>query len=379
MFSERIERLSGSLIREILAVTQRPEIISFAGGLPAASSFPHLSLQDMPDDLLQYGCSEGEPRLRQLICEYVASQGLHCSPEQVLVLSGSQQALDLVAKLFIDPATPIVTEAPTYLAALQVFHLFGAAIHGVAQREGSLDPQDLARVIAESHAGLTYLIPSYQNPSGACYSHEQRQELAQVLDAADVVVVEDDPYRELAFDGKTPAPLVASLKSARWIYSGSFSKTLAPGLRLGYLIASPELFSPLLRLKQAVDLHSNRPGQWQIAQWLADPGFNSRLSSLRSDYRVRRDAMQQALLGHFSSLAEWQVPQGGLFFWLKLKQVCDTREKLQQAIGEQVLFMPGETFYPDPQTGLGHLRLNFSHTPVERMEEGVKRLATVFA
>jgi 2-aminoadipate transaminase len=378
MFSERIERLSGSLIREILAVTQRPEVISFAGGLPAASSFPSNNLQDMPSDLLQYGCSEGEPRLRQLIAEYAASQGLPCSAEQVLVLSGSQQALDLVAKLMIDPGTPVVTEAPTYLAALQVFQLFGANITGVPQTAGTLDPRQLGRALADSGAGMAYLIPSYQNPSAACYSHEQRQELAKVLDGADVIVVEDDPYRELALDGPTPAPLVASLKSARWIYSGSFSKTLAPGLRLGYLIASPELFTPLLQLKQAVDLHSNRPGQWQIARWLEDAGFHSRLEALRADYRARRDAMQQALSRHFGALAEWQLPQGGLFFWLKLRQVCDTREKLQQAIDQQVLFMPGEAFYPDPQQGLGHVRLNFSHTPLERMEEGIKRLAAVF-
>ena len=169
MFSERIERLSGSLIREILAVAQRPDVISFAGGLPAASVLPSMDFKGVPDDLAQYGCSEGEPRLRSLVAKYAQGQGLVCTPEQVLILSGSQQALDLVAKLFIDPGTPIVTEAPTYLAALQVFNLFGARIHGVKQHNGSLDPDQLAHALADSHAPMTYLIPSFQNPSGACY------------------------------------------------------------------------------------------------------------------------------------------------------------------------------------------------------------------
>lgn len=379
MFSERIERLSGSLIREILAVAQRPEVISFAGGLPAAATLPSMSFNGVPDSLAQYGCSEGEPALRQQIAEYACGLGLQCLPEQVLILSGSQQALDLVAKLFIDPGTPVVTEAPTYLAALQVFNLFGARIHGVPQSKGSLDPEQLAAVLQQSQAALTYLIPSFQNPSGACYDQPRRQHLAQVLDAAGGVVVEDDPYRELAYDGPAPAPLVASLKQARWIYCGSFSKTLAPGLRLGYLICSPELFTHLLRLKQAVDLHSNRPAQWLVHQWLTAPGYTERLQSLRTEYRTRRDAMQAALTRHFAALADWEVPQGGLFFWLKLKHACDTREKLQTALAQQVLFMPGEAFYPDPQLGLGHLRLNFSHTPLERMDEGIARLASVFA
>jgi DNA-binding transcriptional MocR family regulator len=378
MFSQRIERLSGSLIREILACAQRPEVISFAGGLPALETLPQLDLSGMPPELAQYGPSEGEPELRALVAQYAQGLGLNCDPGQVLILSGSQQALDLVAKLFIDPGTPVVTEAPTYLAALQVFNLFGARIHGVEQHKGTLNPAHLAQTLRHSQARFSYLIPSFQNPSGSCYSQEERQALARVLDASGGAVIEDDPYRELAYDGAAPPPLVASLQRAPWVYCGSFSKTLAPGLRLGYLIATPELFTPLLRLKQAADLHSNRPGQWLVCQALRDAQAPERLQDLRAEYRARRDAMQTALLRHFADLADWRMPGGGLFFWLRLKQACDTREKLPAALARDILFMPGEAFYPDASQGWGHLRLNFSHTPLARMEEGVARLAELF-
>jgi DNA-binding transcriptional MocR family regulator len=379
MFSKRTERLTGSLIREILAVAQQADVISFAGGLPASAALPRLDLEGMPGELAQYGASEGEPRLRALVARYARGLGLSCQADQVLILSGSQQALDLTAKLFIDEQTPIVTEAPTYLAALQVFNLFGAEIHGVAQQDGVLDPDALESALQTHQARLAYLIPSFQNPSGACYDARLRKQLAAVLDRSSAVVVEDDPYRELSFEGPAPAPLVANLQKAPWVYCGSFSKTLAPGLRLGFLIASPQLFTPLLRLKQAVDLHSNRPGQWLVSNWLEGGAYVERLDRLRAGYRARRDAMQQALERHFSTLADWQLPRGGLFFWLRLKRRCDTRERLQQALSRQVLFMPGEAFYPQPDAGLGHIRLNFSHATPERIDEGIARLAEVFA
>jgi DNA-binding transcriptional MocR family regulator len=333
----------------------------------------------MPKALAQYGPSEGEPHLRALVAAYARGLGVDCQDSQVLILSGSQQALDLIAKLFIDPGTPIVTEAPTYLAALQVFHLFGAQIHAVPQKDATLDADQLAETLEKSAARLAYLIPSFQNPSGACYDSKQRQHLARILDAARTVVIEDDPYRELAYDGAAPPPLVSHLQTASWIYCGSFSKTLAPGLRLGYLIASPNLFTPLLRLKQAVDLHSNRPGQWLVSQWLEDPDYPLRLERLRAEYRQRRDAMQNALVRYFGDLAEWNVPRGGLFFWLRLKQRIDTRKKLEHAMQRKVLYMPGEAFYPDPLQGIGHLRLNFSHTPIAQLPQGVERLACVFS
>lgn len=378
MFSERIERLSGSLIREILAAAQRPEVISFAGGLPAADCLPELDFSGVPPQLAQYGTSEGEPEFRAAIVAELARIGLNVDASQVLVLSGSQQALDLAAKLFIDPHTPVITEGPTYLAALQVFKLFGADITTVQQEQGQLPPARLADAIASSKAKLAYLIPSFQNPSGACYSETTRRGLAEVIDAANLPVIEDDPYRALAYDGEAPRPLVTHLKTAPWIYCGSFSKTLAPGLRVGYLVASPELMPYLLKLKQAADLHTNRLGQWFNTQWLNSGDYVDHLQQLQQSYKVGRDAMQQALETHFADLADWLVPQGGLFFWLKLKQPRDTRPLLKVALEENnVAFMPGEAFYAQPEEGIGHLRLNFSHASPARIEEGIKRLAGV--
>jgi len=378
MFSERIERLTGSLIREILAAAQRPEVISFAGGLPAPSCLPTLDFSGIPQGLAQYGTSEGEPALREAIAAEANKMGIACEAQQVLVLTGSQQAMDLAAKLFVDPGTPVLTEGPTFLAALQCFKLFGARISAVAQQDGRLPAEAVQAAIDADKPRLAYLIPSFQNPSGACYDVTNRLELAEVFDATNVPVFEDDPYRALAYDGAAPVPLVSHLKSAPWIYAGSFSKTLAPGLRLGYLIASPTLLPHLVKLKQAADLHANRPAQWFVTQWLTSPDYPAHLAKLAATYRVGRDAMQAALERHFADLATWQTPQGGLFFWLKLNRAIDTRELLKVALEQHnVAFMPGEPFYPNPEEGLGRLRLNFSHASPERIEEGLARLATL--
>ncbi|MFC3533389.1 PLP-dependent aminotransferase family protein [Vogesella facilis] len=379
MFSERVERLSGSLIREILAAAQRPEVISFAGGLPAANCLPKLDFAGVPANLAQYGTSEGEPEFRAAVVEELARIGLNVDASQVLVLSGSQQALDLAAKLFIDPATPVIAEGPTYLAALQVFKLFGADITTVQQQDnGQLSATALQQAIDSSKAKLAYLIPTFQNPSGACYSEQTRRELAAVIEAAKLPVIEDDPYRALSYDGEAPKPLVTHLKDAPWIYCGSFSKTLAPGLRIGYLVASKDLMPYLIKLKQAADLHTNRLGQWFNTQWLQSGDYQGHLKQLQQSYKVGRDAMQAALEKHFGDIADWLVPQGGLFFWLTLKQPRDTRPLLKVALEQHnVAFMPGEAFYANPEQGIGHLRLNFSHASPERIEQGIARLAGV--
>ncbi|SCK17971.1 PLP-dependent aminotransferase family protein [Vogesella sp. LIG4] len=379
MFSERVERLSGSLIREILAAAQRPEVISFAGGLPAADCLPELDFNGVPPQLAQYGTSEGEPEFRAAVVQELARIGLNVDASQVLVLSGSQQALDLAAKLFIDPGTPVITEGPTYLAALQVFKLFGADITTVQQQsDGQLSAATLQQAIDSSKAKLAYLIPTFQNPSGACYNETTRQQLAAVIDAAKLPVIEDDPYRALSYDGDAPKPLVTHLKNAPWVYCGSFSKTLAPGLRIGYLVASKDLIQYFVRLKQAADLHTNRLGQWFNTRWLQSGEYQDHLKQLQQSYKVGRDAMQAALEKHFGDIADWLVPQGGLFFWLTLKQPRDTRPLLKVALEQHnVAFMPGEAFYAKPEQGLGHLRLNFSHASPERIEEGIARLAGV--
>ena len=376
-FSERVTRLKSSLIREILAAAQRPEVMSFAGGLPAEAMLPALDWNDMPLNIGQYGMSEGEPQLRELLAAEARALGVPCQASQVLVVSGSQQTLDLAAKLYIDKGTNILLEGPTYLAALQIFQLFGAECLTVQLEADGPDLAALRSRLERYRPAFIYLIPTFQNPSAVRYSEAKREAVAALLDEFDVTLIEDEPYRELTFDGGSAQPIAGRLKKASWIYTGTVSKTLLPGLRVGYLIATKDLYPHLLRLKQSADLHTNRIGQWQALQWLGSEKYRGHLAELRDFYRIRRDAMQAVLEEHFSDLADWQIPQGGLFFWLTLKQPLDTRTLLAPALAQNVAFMPGEPFFIDPDANPGHLRLNFSHVAPERLSEGLKRLAEV--
>ncbi|SDK63834.1 DNA-binding transcriptional regulator, MocR family, contains an aminotransferase domain [Pseudomonas delhiensis] len=376
-FSERIARLKSSLIREILAAAQRPEVMSFAGGLPAEPMLPKVEWADMPASMGQYGMSEGEPALREAIAAEARALGVPCEASQVLIVSGSQQTLDLASKLFIDPGTEVLLEAPTYLAALQAFQLFGADCVTVPLGAEGPDVAALRQRLERHKPAFAYLIPTFQNPSGVRYSEARRDEVAALLDEFGVTLIEDEPYRELVFDAGSATPLVSRLKKASWIYTGTVSKTLLPGLRVGFLIATPDLFPHLLRLKQSADLHTNRIGQWQALQWFGTEAYRGHLAELRDFYRIRRDAMQAQLEEHFADLAEWNVPQGGLFFWLTLKRPVDTRGLLDKALQQNVAFMPGEPFFTDPDANPGHLRLNFSHVAPERLGEGLRHLAAV--
>ncbi|WP_109512648.1 PLP-dependent aminotransferase family protein [Pseudomonas ovata] len=376
-FSERVSRLKSSLIREILAAAQRPEVMSFAGGLPAESMLPAMDWSAMPVSLGQYGMSEGEPALREALAAEARALGIDCQASQVLVVSGSQQTLDLAAKLYIDHGTEILMEGPTYLAALQIFQLFGADCLTVPVEAEGPDLAALRQRLEQHSPAFAYLIPTFQNPSGVRYSEARREAVAALLDEFGVTLIEDEPYRELTFDGASARPIVARLRRSSWIYTGTVSKTLLPGLRVGYLIASPDLFPHLLRLKQSADLHTNRIGQWQALQWIGSARYNDHLGVLRQFYRERRDAFEVALQTHFADLANWNTPQGGLFFWLTLKRPLDTRTLLDAALAQDVAFMPGEPFFADPQAHHGHLRLNFSHIDPARLDEGLRRLAAV--
>lgn len=369
--SSRMQDLQPSPIREILALASRPGMISFAGGLPALESFPAFSVQDMPQEMLQYGPSEGDWPLRERIAEEMQARGLHCSTEQVLVISGSQQGIDLVAKLFIDSGSPVAVESPTYLAALQVFRLFGARF--LPMQAGA---PDVAAWRQEAPA-FAYAIPTFQNPGGTCLDAQQRTALAAACDATGTPLFEDDPYRDLVYDPCERTPVCAGMHRAPWIYQGSFSKSLAPGLRLGFLVASPQLLPLLTRLKQAADLHSNRVSQWLVLQQLNDAGYRVRLDELAERYRERRDAFDAALQRHFADIAHWQRPPGGLFFWLHLERMLDTRQLLPAALEAGVAFMPGEPFLPQAVAACGQLRLNFSHASAEQAERGLATLAAL--
>lgn len=379
MFSERISRLNSSLVRDILAATQRPGMISFAGGLPAPDELPLPEWNGIPAAAAQYGPSEGEPALREAIAAHARTLGIDCDASNVLVVSGSQQGIDLVAKLFIDPGTPMVTEAPTYLAALQAFELFGARCHGVALGPDGIDADQLRAAARSTGARLAYLIPTFQNPSGTCYSADTRAEVARVADDSDLVVFEDDPYRELVYGSVDRTPICAHLKTASWIYQSSFSKSFMPGIRVGYLIASSDLMPHLVRLKQAADLHTNRMGQWLAYHHLVDGELETRLEGLRAAYRTKLNAMDATLEEHFGDHAQWTTPQGGLFFWLRLKEAIDTRPLLPGMLDRGVAFMPGEVFFPATAPAIGYMRLNFSHASPEQMSTGLALLGQEIA
>ncbi|CRG50453.1 PLP-dependent aminotransferase family protein [Yersinia wautersii] len=368
-FSSRVNDLHPSPIREILSVIDRPGMISFAGGLPAVESFPHLSLEGMPQPMLQYGASEGELELRQQIAQNLCERGLSCTEEQVLIISGSQQGIDLVAKLFIDEGTPVAVESPTYLAALQVFRFFGAQFVAYDSTQPDIDK------LRTEKPAFAYTIPTFQNPSGHCLDAKQRELLAKTCDDIMLPLFEDDPYHDLVYDPCERKPVCASLQRAPWIYQGSFSKSLSPALRLGYLVASSELIPYLTRLKQAADLHSSRISQWLVLQQLRSPRHTENMHELAAYYRIRRDAFEVSLQRHFGSLATWKKPAGGLFFWLTLNRCIDTRQLLPKALASNIAFMPGESFLPHSSEGCGQLRLNFSHATEEQADVGLKILA----
>jgi len=307
MFAARIDNLVESPVREILKLIDRPGMISFAGGLPATECFPEFDYSQLQPEHLQYGPSEGERALRLQVAESLCERGLKTSADRVLILSGSQQGIDLVAKLFIEPDVRVAVETPTYLAALQTFDLFGATYSGFNIN----DP-----VVANTR--LTYAIPTFQNPTGHCYSLAQREVLADACTRAGSVLFEDDPYRELAYGECDRTPVCSYLNNTPWVYQSSFSKIYAPGLRLGYLTCSESLFPSLVRLKQAADLHSCRISQHLILSLLQN-GKDER--DLTGFYRKRRDNFQKVLCEKFSHLADWELPSGGLFFWLKLMRL----------------------------------------------------------
>ncbi len=360
MFSQRIEGLRPSPIRSILNVIERPGMISFAGGLPATDLLPQWS-GSVPAAMLQYGPSEGEPELREALSRGLRELGLDAPPERIMILSGSQQGIDLATKLFVDPGTPVAVEYPTYIAALQVMRFYGASFVDITTSEAA-------------RAALAYVVPTFANPTGACMTDAEREAFAARCIRAGTVLFEDDPYRDLVYEPCDRTPISARMAGGSWIYQGSFSKTFAPGLRLGYLAASEDLFDHLVAIKQSTDLHSSRLSQHIVYEAITAPDWDEHLARLVNFYRARRDTFEGALRRHFADIATWRTPQGGLFFWLHLTRRVDTRALLAQAIEKGVAFMPGEEFSPE-EPELGTMRLNFSHATPEDAERGLRTLA----
>ncbi|MFI6102462.1 PLP-dependent aminotransferase family protein [Lentzea sp. NPDC051213] len=370
--------VASSPVRDLLALTSRPEVISFAGGLPAPELFDleglraayDLALQDR--SVLQYAPTEGNPALRALVSARLTGRGLPTS--DVLITTGSQQALTLVATALLEPGAVVAVEEPTYLAALQCFQMAGARIVPVASDAEGLDPESLRAVVASHQPSMLYLVPTFANPTGRTLSAARRAEIASIAAVHDLWVVEDDPYGELRYRGSAVASL-ASI-SEKTIYLDSFSKIGAPGMRLGWLRAPADLLRTLVIVKQAADLHTSTVDQAAAAAYLTHNDLDAHVARLCVEYGRRREAMIAALPGTVPSGTVWSDPDGGMFVWLRLPGDVDSAVLLKEALRHDVAFVPGAPFFatePDHAT----FRMSFTTNTPEEIVEGMARLAKV--
>jgi 2-aminoadipate transaminase len=381
LFSSRARALQSSAIREILKITERPEVISFAGGLPAPATFPvdqmRLALEKVlinnGREALQYRTTEGYAPLREWIAARVGTPDAPVSPDEVLIVSGSQQGLDLLAKALVDPGDTLLVETPTYLGALQAFSLFSPQFVSVASDEDGLLPDALGESMRG--AKFLYCLPNFQNPTGRLLPEDRRRALAARARDLDLLILEDDPYGALSYDGETP-PSIRSLAPERTVYMGSFSKVLAPGLRLGYVIAPAALRAKLVQAKQATDLHTATLSQQAVYEVIKDGFLDTHIPTIRKLYREQCEAMLAALTHHMPEGVRWNQPRGGMFLWAELPQGMDATAVLAKAVAQNVAFVPGAPFYAaNPE--IEALRLAFVTVPPPRIEEGVARLAGV--
>ncbi|MEU5892718.1 PLP-dependent aminotransferase family protein [Streptomyces sp. NPDC047461] len=380
--ASRVRSTGGSVVREILAVTARPEVVNFAGGLPApelfdregvAAAFRHV-LEEAPGQALQYSTTEGEPRLRELLARRTTVRGLATGPEELLVTTGSQQGLSLVAAALVEPGDTVLVEDPCYLAALQVFALAGARVLAVPGDAQGPDVEALAELVVRERPKLFYTVPTFQNPSGRTMSAERRAGVAEVAGRYGVWIVEDDPYGELRFEGER-LPWIASCPGAedRTVLLGSFSKVMAPGLRLGWLRAPSELRRACVVAKQAADLHTPTVNQLAAARYLEERDLDAHVARVAAVYGERRDAMLAGLADALPEGASWNRPEGGMFLWARLPSHYDTTALLPEVVRHDVAYVPGAPFHAG-QADRATLRLCFVTETPERIGEGLRRL-----
>ena len=379
IFSSRAKAIQSSAIREILKVTERPEVISFAGGLPAPETFPvketlaamERVLTASGREALQYSTTEGFAPLREWIAKRNSTPDAPVHPDQVLMVSGSQQGLDLLAKVLIDPGDRVLVETPTYLGALQAFSLFEPKYVSIPSDEDGVIPEAMGDTLRG--AKFLYCLPNFQNPTGRLLAKERRYQLAQKARELDLLILEDDPYGELSYAGDTP-PSIRSLAPERTVYMGSFSKVLAPGIRLGYVIAPEALRAKLVQAKQATDLHTSTLSQMAAYEVVKDGFLDSHIPTIRKLYSDQCQAMLSALSRHMPEGVRWNAPKGGMFLWAELPKGMDATALLTKAVENNVAFVPGMPFFAE-NPSIESLRLAFVTVPPPRIEEGVKRLA----
>lgn len=377
----RAAKMNSSAIREILKLTDRPGIISMAGGLPSPASFPISAFTQACNTVmerdgaaaLQYSTTEGFPALRQAIADFLPWD---VNPDQILITTGSQQALDLIGKVFLDKGSRILVEKPTYLGALQAFTPFEPTPVGVnSDDEGMLIDDFAAKVgTGENKARLAYVLPNFQNPTGRTMSEARRQALAEKARELDIPLIEDNPYGDLWYEGEPPLPLAARNPEGV-IYMGSFSKVLAPGLRVGFIVAPKSVYGKLTQAKQAADLHSPSFNQRVVAEVMKDGFLHSHIPTIRAMYKVQRDVMLMALEAEMEGLGvTWTRPVGGMFLWVRLPEGMDAQVLLAEAVERGMAFVPGAPFYAD-EAETNTLRLSYVTVSPEQIRQGVAALA----
>ena len=389
LFAARTRGMKSSAMRDLMAVIARPEVISLAGGLPDTSAFPSETFaavaariaRESSAEALQYGPTEGLPAARACIAEVMEAEGIHCDPEDVLVTTGGQQVIDLVTRALVDPGDVIVAEAPTYPGAVPSFSSFQADVVQVEMDDDGMRvdllEQTLERLDRDGRTPkFIYTIPTFQNPAGVTMSLERRRRLVEVARERELLVLEDNPYGLLRYEG-TPVPTLRQLDGGLYVmYLGTFSKILSPGIRLGWVLAPPPVLHQINMGKQAADLCSSTLSQLMVTSYFEEARWRDYVDTVKESYRARRDTMLDALAEHFPSQAEWTRPQGGLFLWATLPDFIDTTDLLARALRENVAFVPGAAAFLD---GRGHnsMRLNFSAVGEDDIREGIRRIGKI--
>ena len=393
-YAQRTHGMTASEIRALFAVASRPEVVSLAGGMPNLSALPLDAVGKLVGELissrgtqaLQYGSGQGDPQLRELICEVMALEGVHASAEDVVVTVGSQQALDLVTRVFIDPGDVVIAEAPSYVGALGTFSAYQAEVVHVAMDADGLVPEALREALAGVRAAgktakFLYTVPNFHNPAGVSLAESRREEVLAICQAAGLMVLEDNPYGLLGFDGPPVPAIRARGANARGdsddvLYLGSFSKTFAPGLLVGWVLAPHAVREKLVLAAEAAVLCPPQLNQMIVAEYLATQDWQGQIAAFRGMYRERRDAMLEALSQQMPDGTTWTHPTGGFYVWVTLPGELDSKVLLPRAVTARVAFVPGTAFYADG-SGRQSLRLSYCYPEPDRIREGVRRLATV--